>query len=86
MAESARLEAQQPPMLYTLARDGALHSWVFLPDPEQQGAGAAEPAGKAEDAMEEDDAEAVVSAMQPAFTGGQPQTHRTIGIAYPPLL
>lgn len=72
MAEAARLEGKQPPALYSLARDGALHSYVFLPDPEAPGAAAsaAAPAADAEDEVAEDGAAGgVVTAARPAFTG-----------------
>lgn len=71
MAEAARLEGKQPPVLYTLARDGALYSWAFLPNPEPPDAGGAPaPAEGADDDMEEDPAEGAVAAVRPAFTGG----------------
>jgi hypothetical protein len=69
VAEAARLEGKQPPALYSLARDGALHSYVFLPDV-QSAAAAAHPAGGMADSMQaDDDAEQTVPAARPAFTG-----------------
>ncbi len=71
VADAARLEGKQPPVLYTLSRDGALHSWVFLPNPEPpDAAGAPASAEGADDDMEEDAAEGAVAAVRPAFTGG----------------
>ena len=71
VAEAARLEGKQPPALYSLARDGALHSYVFLPDA-QSAATAAQPPGATADSMQADsDAEQSLSAARPAFTGQQ---------------
>lgn len=33
VAKAARLERKQPPELYTIARDGAMHSFVYITDP-----------------------------------------------------
>jgi hypothetical protein len=69
VAEAARLEGKQPPALYSLARDGALHSYVFLPDVQPAGA-AAQPSGSTADSMQADGAtEHAVLAARPAFTG-----------------
>lgn len=71
VAEAARLEGKQPPALYSLARDGALHSYVFLPDPEGAAASAVASAAGAEDeAAEHCAAGDVVTAARPSFTGG----------------
>jgi hypothetical protein len=69
VAEAARLEGKQPPALYSLARDGALHSYVFTHDVQPAGA-PAQPSGSTADSLQSDDAaEHAVSAARPAFTG-----------------
>lgn len=69
VAEAARLEAKQPPALYSLARDGALHSYVFLPDVQSAGAAAQPPGGTADSMQAKSAGELTVSAARPAFTG-----------------
>lgn len=69
MAEAARLAGKQPPVLYSLARDGTLHSYAFLPEVQAAGA-AAQPSGSAMDGAEAvGAASAVIPAARPAFTG-----------------
>ena len=76
VAEAAKLEGKQPPVLYSLARDGALHSYVFLRDAPDTAAAAASPAD--EEASAGGDLAATrgrpgggtaIAAAQPAFTG-----------------
>lgn len=71
VAEAARLEGKQPPALYSLARDGALHSYVFLPDARSAAAAAQPPTATADSMQADSDAEQTLSAAHPAFTGQQ---------------
>ena len=62
--DAQRLEGKQPAVLYTLARDGALHSYTYTPG-SREGIGVS--AAVAEDV--DTDEQTLATASQPAFTG-----------------
>jgi hypothetical protein len=70
-ANAARIGGKLPPELYTISRDGALHSFVYLIDPLQSEAAspAAEVPGAGND-QSRVDTDVVSVAKLPSYTGG----------------
>lgn len=75
-ANAARIGGKLPPELYTISRDGALHSFVYLIDPLQSEAAspAAEVPGAGND-QSRVDTDVVSVAKLPSYTGGHWKLH-----------